>query len=144
MSELVNVCVCVCVREREREREESNSLGLFPRSHNISPFQFFCSSSSSCPSYLFQTCKNTLKNQVQKTLSFLRSLRLEVSNHGLGRTQFFISNKPCFSHCSSHLNIKLRSQYCLILVSVTNIAMYFEYISEKGVEIPHVCTSAHP
>ena len=29
-------------------------------------------------------------------------------------------------------------------ISVANVAMYFEYISEKGVEIPHVCTSAHP
>ena len=27
---------------------------------------------------------------------------------------------------------------------VAYVAMYFEFISEKGVEIPHVCTSVHP
>ena len=26
--------------------------------------------------------------------------------------------------------------------TIANVMMYFEYISEKGVEIPHVCTSA--
>ena len=30
------------------------------------------------------------------------------------------------------------------LVLAANNEMYFEYISEKGVEIPHVCNSAHP
>ena len=31
-----------------------------------------------------------------------------------------------------------------MLSSVANTAMYFEYISEKGVKIPQVCISAQP
>ena len=30
------------------------------------------------------------------------------------------------------------------LALVADVAMYFKYFSEKGVEIPHVCTPARP
>ena len=40
--------------------------------------------------------------------------------------------------CTSRYNIKLG----LVTNSVTNVAMYFKYISGKGVEIPRVCSSA--
>ena len=36
------------------------------------------------------------------------------------------------------------SDKILSIFFATNIAMYFEYISKKGVEIPHVCTFSPP
>ena len=90
------------------------------------------------------------KERLRYLFSFQSNFYTKVNNTLLIFFDIFFTPKRFLAKAFSLLRIlKGRDQlkcyiYGIVYNNVVaNVAMYFEYISEKGIEIPHVCISAH-